>query len=141
MKNVKAIYKNAKVIKISDKQYIADNGDFVLIIRSEHDSIQTMVYYKSIHVYTCYKSFNLTEKPLETIEEYLERFSNDNNDNKFSEAIEVIKSEFAKDKSVGSIYHIWQANIAMSIYDDSTLSPEKCNEIAEKFLNRIINGG
>jgi hypothetical protein len=58
-------------------------------------------------------------------------------------AMRVLIREFKKDKSPGSYYYSWQANIAMQIFDncEKKLSAEKCNEIAIKFLNYLIEQG
>lgn len=71
---------------------------------------------------------------------------------KITKAIKVITEELEKDKSPGSYYHTWQANIAMAFYDElciyefgSRVDIEKsemallCNRAANRFLNLLIN--
>ena len=50
----------------------------------------------------------------------------------------IINRELKKDKSGGSMFQGWQSNLAMIIMDNSDLDSKKCNEIAIKFLNRLI---
>jgi hypothetical protein len=58
-------------------------------------------------------------------------------------AIETLVKELKKDKGLGSYYHGWQSNLAMKILDncDNKLSAEKCNDIAVKFLDYLIEQG
>jgi hypothetical protein len=63
---------------------------------------------------------------------------------------EKLIKELKKDKSEGSYYHSWQANIAMAIYDEYQREKSKksylnnndihriCNQGAENFINLII---
>ena len=53
-------------------------------------------------------------------------------------AMGILKNELAKDKSGGSYYYTWQANIACEIMDRSDISPEQANVIAKAFLDRLI---
>ncbi len=67
---------------------------------------------------------------------------------KVYDAVNIIISELAKDKSPGSYYHSWQCNIAMSFYDafigDKTLVTDHetihriANDGAKRFLDLLI---
>jgi len=54
--------------------------------------------------------------------------------------IEKLVNELRKDKSEGSYYYSWQANIAMAMYDelDGKATTEECNNGAKKFLEILI---
>jgi hypothetical protein len=68
------------------------------------------------------------------------------------QAVERLTKEFEKDKSEGSYYYVWQANIAMSIYDEFMRKAEArsyidfgnldtheiCNDGAKNFLDLLI---
>ena len=54
-------------------------------------------------------------------------------------AMEVIKKELEFDNEPGSYYYGWQSNIACAIMDNSNVKYDKANEIAVKFLNRLIS--
>lgn len=65
------------------------------------------------------------------------------NDNDFIDAMVIITNEFKRDKSPGSVYFGWQSNLACCIYDglkndNEDLTMSQCNDIAIKFLNRLI---
>jgi len=49
-------------------------------------------------------------------------------------------SDMRKDKTVGSLYYVWQSNIAMAIYDemDGKVSKEKANDCAKRFLDELL---
>jgi len=53
-------------------------------------------------------------------------------------SMKVLKKELSKDKTPGSYYYGWQSNIACTIMDNSDIGHEKANEIAVKFLDRLI---
>ncbi len=55
-------------------------------------------------------------------------------------AIKNLTKELKKDKSEGSYYYSWQANIAMAMYDEfkGTISLKKCNNGAKRFLDLLI---
>ena len=48
--------------------------------------------------------------------------------------------ELKKDKSEGSYYHTWQANIAMAMFDElnGKATKEECNNGAKRFLEILI---
>jgi hypothetical protein len=52
--------------------------------------------------------------------------------------MKILKKEFKKGKLPGSYYHTWQSNIACEIMDNSDIDHDKANEIAIKFLDRLI---
>ena len=54
--------------------------------------------------------------------------------------IEKLVEELRKDKSGGSYYYSWQANIAMAMYDelDGKATKEECNNGAKRFLEILI---
>ena len=54
------------------------------------------------------------------------------------QAMSTLINELKKEQCPGSWYYAWQSNIAMTIYDNSELDAEKCNDIAVKFLDRLI---
>lgn len=67
-------------------------------------------------------------------------------------AVDTICTELKKDKSPGSYYHTWQANIAMAIYDEFTeeefgtrIDIHKdqlitvANQAAKRFLDNLIS--
>jgi len=54
-------------------------------------------------------------------------------------AMHVITKELKADKSEGSWYYSWQSNIACTIMDNSDIEHDKANEIAIKFLDRLIS--
>lgn len=74
--------------------------------------------------------------------------------NELSYAIKVLQKHLSEDKSEGSYYHTWQANIAMSIYDEYCEQAkgreyidlgkldihEICNTGAKNFLDLLIKG-
>lgn len=49
-------------------------------------------------------------------------------------------NEMRKDKSDGSLYYAWQANIAMSMFDelDGKITKEEANRGAKRFLNILL---
>lgn len=49
-----------------------------------------------------------------------------------------VNKELKSDKSGGSTYYSWQSNLAMIICDNSDIEARKANEIAKKFLDRLI---
>jgi len=54
-------------------------------------------------------------------------------------AVSVIMQEMKKDKSEGSYYYSWQANIAMAIVDNiEGVSHEDANKAAKEFLDLFI---
>ena len=53
-------------------------------------------------------------------------------------AMKILTKALREDKSLGSYYYSWQSNIACEIMDNSDLSHDKANEIAIKFLERLI---
>jgi hypothetical protein len=66
------------------------------------------------------------------------------------DAINHLTTELAKDKSEGSYYHTWQANIAMSFYDEFSrehpdnygtfkLLHQIANQAAKNFLDLLIS--
>jgi hypothetical protein len=57
---------------------------------------------------------------------------------KLKAAMKTLKEELSKDKTQGSYYYGWQSNIACTIMDNSDIGHEKANEIAVKFLDRLI---
>jgi len=54
--------------------------------------------------------------------------------------IKELVEELKKDKSEGSYYHSWQANIAMAMFDelDGKATKEECNNGAKRFLEMLI---
>lgn len=54
--------------------------------------------------------------------------------------IEDLVAELKKDKSEGSYYYSWQANIAMAMYDelDGKATKEECNNGSKRFLEILI---
>ena len=64
------------------------------------------------------------------------------------EAIKVLQKHLREDKSEGSYYHSWQANIAMAFQDEVCINPahfadeydfkEISNKAAKNFLNNLI---
>jgi len=64
-------------------------------------------------------------------------------ENVIADAMKVLVNELKEDKGPGSYYHGWQSNLAMKILDncDNKLSAEKCNDIAIKFLDYLIEQG
>ena len=71
--------------------------------------------------------------------------------NKLKEAIEVLIDALKEDKSEGSYYYSWQANIAMSFVDEFNRNPgeytsnveyplllEIANQAAKNFLDLLI---
>jgi hypothetical protein len=77
-------------------------------------------------------------------------------ESKVYKAVETLCEELAKDKSEGSYYYSWQANIAMSFQDEFWRTVEKedkniygnievplvqkiANEAAKNFLNLLID--
>lgn len=54
--------------------------------------------------------------------------------------IEKLIKELKKDKSEGSYYYGWQANIAMAMYDelDGKITKEEANRGAIRFLEMLI---
>lgn len=71
---------------------------------------------------------------------------------KITEAITTLTEELSKDKSEGSYYYSWQANIAMSFYDElithefgSRIDIDKseaisiCNKAAKRFLDQLCH--
>ena len=54
--------------------------------------------------------------------------------------IEKLVEELKKDKSPGSYYYSWQANIAMAMYDelDGKITKEEANRGAIRFLELLI---
>lgn len=53
-------------------------------------------------------------------------------------AMGIIKDALREDKSPGSWYYSWQSNIACDIMDNSDLNHDKANDIAVKFLERLL---
>ena len=53
-------------------------------------------------------------------------------------AMKILTEALKKDRSPGSYYYGWQSNIACEIMDNSDLNHDKANEIAIKFLERLI---
>jgi hypothetical protein len=73
-------------------------------------------------------------------------------DNNLSQSVTTLVSELAKDKSEGSYYYSWQANIAMNILDqmvdEKLLIPgsrlyvhfhEAANNGAKRFLDQLCH--
>jgi hypothetical protein len=54
-------------------------------------------------------------------------------------AMDILKKALKEDDSPGSYYYGWQSNIACTIMDNSSLSYDKANDIAKKFLNLLIS--
>ena len=68
-----------------------------------------------------------------------------NPETELSKVVETLCKALAEDKSEGSYYFGWQANIAMAFYDSyNDFTPsldslhEMCNDAAKKFLNLLI---
>lgn len=61
-----------------------------------------------------------------------------NQDYIISNAKSIIDKSLKSDKSPNSWYYSWQANLAMMIHDNSEIDVDKANEIAKKFLDRLI---
>lgn len=59
----------------------------------------------------------------------------------YIQAMRIIRSELKSDKSAGSMFYGWQSNLACIIMDNSDLTHEKSNDIAIKFLERLIDQG
>jgi hypothetical protein len=60
----------------------------------------------------------------------------------YIQAMRIIKKELKSDKSEGSMFYAWKSNLACIIYDNhpsNDLSMEVCNNIAIKFLERLID--
>ncbi len=53
-------------------------------------------------------------------------------------AIKKITKEMRKDKTEGSYYYSWQANIACSIMDNTKATHKEANKAAKAFLNTLI---
>jgi hypothetical protein len=58
--------------------------------------------------------------------------------NPVSIAMKILIKALSEDKTPGSYYYGWQSNIACTIMDNSDIGHEKANEIAVKFLERLI---
>jgi len=59
----------------------------------------------------------------------------------FNFAMNIIKNnlkENKQDKSGEGLYYVWQSNLTCIIMDNSDLEHDKANEIACKFLDRLI---
>ena len=56
------------------------------------------------------------------------------------EIIKDLIEELKKDKSEGSYYYSWQANIAMAMFDElnGKATKEECNNGAKRFLETLI---
>jgi len=55
-----------------------------------------------------------------------------------AQSMHTLKKALEEDKSGGSYYYGWQSNIACTIMDNSDLDHDKANEIAIKFLDKLI---
>lgn len=53
-------------------------------------------------------------------------------------AMNILTDALVEDKTPGSYYYSWQANIACTIMDNSNIEHDKANEIAIKFLDLLI---
>lgn len=69
---------------------------------------------------------------------------------KLKEAVSVLVTELNADKSEGSYYHTWQANIAMCFFDEckeqgsqmeSSALAKLCNDGAKRFLEHLCYVG
>ena len=77
------------------------------------------------------------------IHDRINEYKNAKTENVLADIMEILIAELKKDKEPGSYYHGWQSNLAMKILDncDNKLSAEKCNDIAVKFLDYLIEQG
>lgn len=60
--------------------------------------------------------------------------------NPFAFAFKIMQKEMQKTKGIkGEIYHVWESNLAMMIYDSvPKMAADRANEIATKWLDRLF---
>lgn len=60
-------------------------------------------------------------------------------ENEFGIALKIIIKHLSADQDPGSIFFVWQSGLACLLKDNTDLNMEQCNELAIKWLKRLIS--